>query len=208
MEGERRVPDPAVRPGAVKEFEDAQPGKVLPRFGAKAVEEIEIDMVRGEPGKLFVQVPVHVLPAGDKPARELGGEEDLVAVPVPQRPPDDQLALPVVVRVGRIDIIDPAVNGGADQSGCLLARRPFLQPADPLRAVTACTRNRGSRYRACTVGTSCTASFHRSPAKKDLAGINRDQGQKCQQARGQECQYAIEKSRKSCSVKKNGKKQE
>jgi hypothetical protein len=31
------------------------------------------------------------------------------------------------------------------------------------------------------VEISCTASSHRSPAKKDLAGINSDQGQKCQE---------------------------
>jgi hypothetical protein len=76
VEGERMVPDPAVRHGTVKEFKYAAPGKVLPRLGAEPVKEIEIDMARGEPGELFVQVPAHVLPAGEKPARDLGGMEE------------------------------------------------------------------------------------------------------------------------------------
>ena len=110
VEREARVPDAAVGERVVEELEDAEPLQPLPARAVQAVEEVEVDDVGPEPAPLLVEVPVHVGPGLDQPARELGREPDPLAVPVPERLAEERLALALVVDVGRVHVVDAGVD--------------------------------------------------------------------------------------------------
>jgi hypothetical protein len=78
------------------------------------MEQQEIDLLRIHFIELFVQYPVEIPWFPYLPWRHFRGELHLLPVSVLQYLPERPLALPLMVNIGRIDIVHAAVDGMAD----------------------------------------------------------------------------------------------
>ena len=114
VEGEAGVDNAAVGLGFVQEIDHLQGFKLVPGLPGQGVQQVVVDALRPDLLQLGVEVGVHV-PAGfDHPGGQLGGDPDLVAISVGQGSPHDGFALSGVVGPGRIQVVDPSVDGAAD----------------------------------------------------------------------------------------------
>jgi hypothetical protein len=120
MVGESDVFDSPVRFGAGNEVLEAELFQLPPGGELDIVDEVVVDAIRPEVGKLDGQELVHVLPAVHAPVRHL--RRDL------ERPAEERLACPHVVGHGRVDIVD-AVFDGQNKLG---ASARFVDPAASL----------------------------------------------------------------------------
>src|SRR4030042_71675 len=118
MEREPQVAYPAVLQRRLRPVEEMEAEHLLiPGLPVQSVEEVEVHIVHLQPFQLLVQVGVEVLSGLDEPYGRFRRQPDLLPVPVREYPPEDDLALAVVVRVGRVDVVDPLVNRVADHPG-------------------------------------------------------------------------------------------
>ena len=122
------MPDASVTQGLFSPLQHAQVSQLGPCSLLQAVEEIEIDMVALQSGKLLVEKAVAILDLLDIPDRQLRGEMSFLPVASCQGLADDRFAVAAVVHVGRVDVIHATVKGVADHLdglGLVNVGRPF-----------------------------------------------------------------------------------
>ena len=132
MEREPGIADPPVGDSIVEKVRDPERRQVLPERPDKPVHEIKIDGIGPEPNELLVEILVHVLPGLYKPARELGREVHLFAIPAGKCPSDERFALAVVIGIRGIDIIHTMVDRVPEHPGRrVLVNLPVILYREP-----------------------------------------------------------------------------
>ena len=79
------------------------------------VQQIEVDVVHAQPPELFLKNALGIVQTFAGPQRHLGGKVEAAAVPFGDHPPDKRLTLAIVIRVGRVKVIDAGRFGGVQQ---------------------------------------------------------------------------------------------
>ena len=94
-------------------IQHTQPLHLFPGVLVQGMQEIKINEVHIQARQLFIQQAVKIRGFLNFPAGHLGGQADLIPVAILQHLANKALALPLMVGVSRIHIVDPLVNGTA-----------------------------------------------------------------------------------------------
>ena len=78
------------------------------------MQQVEVNAIGLQFGKLFVENPLAILLIGDAPGGELRGQLDPLPVPIGQGLAHHDLTVAAVVDVGRIQIVHAVVDGIAN----------------------------------------------------------------------------------------------
>jgi hypothetical protein len=82
----------------------------------ECVKQVKIYVVGLQLFKLLIQIPVEIIGALDEPHREFGRDLDSFAIAILQGFANHYLALPFVVRIGGIEIVDAILNRMANHA--------------------------------------------------------------------------------------------
>jgi hypothetical protein len=115
MERETNAPDSSVCPRPIERVETPKPLDDLPPFGRQAVEKVEIDSVGSKALQLLVDEPLEIGLRLHQPDREFRCQVHAVAQAASKQAAEEQLAVPAVIRVRRVEIRDAAGDGRADE---------------------------------------------------------------------------------------------
>jgi hypothetical protein len=81
------------------------------------MDQVEVDVVGLKADELLIQIPVHVIPGINEPARKLGSQVHLIAIAVLKCSADERFALSIMIGISGIYIIHSLINGIPEHFG-------------------------------------------------------------------------------------------
>jgi len=106
--------------GLIGPFQHIQVTHLMPAALVQRMQQVEINVIGLQLGKLLVQKPVEILGTFYFPARQLGSQAHSLAVTAGlEDASHKQLALVAMIGIGGVNIIHPLVDGMVHHAGCL-----------------------------------------------------------------------------------------
>ena len=119
VEREAEMPEAPGGDGFFGPLAHTQIAQLGPMVLVQRVQQVKVDMVDLQPPKLYVQVLVEIIGGLDLPTGHLGRQLDLVSVPTLECGAQEGLAVPAVIGIGGIHIVDAVVDGIVEHFGRL-----------------------------------------------------------------------------------------
>ena len=121
MEGEPCIADATFCQGSAKKVQCSKFLHAGPCLAIQPVKKVKIEVVGLKPCQLLTQDSLEIVSAMDEPRGKLRCKEKFFAVRL-QRFAHETFALSTMIWVGRIEVVDPVVDGGVDHFAC----QPFI----------------------------------------------------------------------------------
>src|SRR5665647_2086461 len=112
--------DPAISNRIVEKVRNAEPREVLPEHCVEPVHQVKINMIGVQPDQLLIEVLIHVTTRCNQPAGKLRGEVNFFTIPAGECPADKGFTLTIMIRICRINIIHPVIDGIPEHLRCMV----------------------------------------------------------------------------------------